>query len=128
MSFLLISCSLPSPRPASGASTRPPRDRAAMEPVRPFGLPGVPARHGPDRDRTGGATTSQASVLRLRRLREVPALMVAALRLQAAFAGSPGAIEMSLRAAPLRRTVCDGVTLALRRRPARLHRPRHTSM
>ena len=87
------------------ASTRPTRDRAEMDPVRPFGLmPALPPRHGPDRDRTGAATTVQASVLRLRRLRDVPAFMAAALRLQAAFADSPGAIEMSLRAAPLRRT------------------------
>ena len=57
-----------------------------------------------DRDRTGAATTVQASVLRLRRLRDVPAFMSAALRLQAAFDDAPGAIKMSLRAAPLRRT------------------------
>jgi len=43
-------------------------------------------------------------VLRLRRFRDVPAFMSAALRLHGAFADSPGAIEMSLRAAPLRRT------------------------
>ena len=43
-------------------------------------------------------------MLRLRRLRDVPAFMAAALRLQAAFADSPGAIEMSVRAAPLRLT------------------------
>ena len=87
------------------ASTRPTRDPAEIDPVRPFGLmPGLPPRHGPDRDRTGAATTVQASVLRLRRFRDVPAFMSAALRLQSAFADSPGAIEMSLRAAPLRRT------------------------
>jgi uncharacterized membrane protein len=85
------------------ASTRPANDRAEMD--RPFGLmPAVPPRHGPDRARTGGATTVQASVLRLRRLRDVPAFMAAALRLRAAFAASPGGIEMSVRAAPLRRT------------------------
>ena len=67
-------------------------------------MPSLPSRHGPDRDRTGAATTVQASVLRLRRFRDVPAFMSAALRLQGAFADSPGAIEMSLRAAPLRRT------------------------
>ena len=87
------------------AATRPTRDRAEMNRVRPFGLtPALPPRQGPDRDRTGAATTVQASVLQLRRLRDVPAFMAAALRLQAAFAESPGAIEMSLRAAPLRRT------------------------
>jgi hypothetical protein len=76
-----------------------------MKPVRPFGLmPGLPPRNGQDRDRTGAATTVQASVLRLRRFRDVPAFMSAALRLQSAFANTPGAIEMSLRAAPLRRT------------------------
>ena len=67
-------------------------------------MPAVPPRHGPDRARTGAATTVQASVLRLRRLRDVPAFMAAALRLRAAFAGSTGAIEMSVRAAPLRLT------------------------
>ena len=61
-------------------------------------MPALPPRNGPDRDRTGAATTVQASVLRLRRFRDVPAFMSAALRLQGAFADSPGAIEMSLRA------------------------------
>lgn len=87
------------------ASTRPTCDRAEMDAVRAFGLmPAVPPRHGPDCARTGAATTVQASVLRLRRLRDVPAFMAAALRLRAAFADSPGGIEMSVRAAPLRRT------------------------
>jgi uncharacterized membrane protein len=87
------------------ASTRSTGDPAEMDPVRPFGLvPALPRTHGPDRDRTGAATTVQASVLRLARLRDVPAFMAAARRLQTAFAESPGAIEMSLRAAPLRRT------------------------
>lgn len=87
------------------ASTRSAREPAATDRGRPFGMmPGLPPRHGPDRDRTGAATTVQASVLRLRRFRDLPAFMSAALRLQSAFADSPGAIEMSLRAAPLRRT------------------------
>jgi uncharacterized membrane protein len=86
------------------ASTRPTRDNVEM-PARPFGLmPAIPPRHGPDHGRTGTTTTVQASVLRLRRLRDVPAFMAAALRLRSAFADSPGAIEMSIRAAPLRRT------------------------
>lgn len=86
------------------ASTRPPRD-PEMDRVRPFGLmPAIPPRHGPDRSRTGASTTVQASVLRLRRFRDVPAFMAAALRLRAAFADSPGAIEMSVRTAPLRLT------------------------
>jgi uncharacterized membrane protein len=73
-------------------STRPTRDRAEPEPVRLFGLmPGVPPRQGTDRERNGAATTVQPSVLRLRRLRDVPAFMIAALRLRAAFADSPGA-------------------------------------
>jgi uncharacterized membrane protein len=87
------------------ASTRSVREPAAIDRGRPFGLmPGLPPRNGPDSDRTGAATTVQASVLRLHRFRDVPAFMSAALRLQGAFADSPGAIEMSLRAAPLRRT------------------------
>ncbi len=87
------------------ASTRVTRDSAQTDHVRPFGLmPALRSRDGQDRDRTGAATTVQASVLRLRRLRDVPAFMAAALRLQAAFADSPGAIEMALRADPLRRT------------------------
>ena len=49
-------------------------------------------------------TTIQTSVLRLRRFRDVPSFMAAAIRLQSAFAHSPGAIKMSVRAAPLRRT------------------------
>jgi len=86
-------------------STRRTRDPAEADAVTPFGLmPALPPHHGPDRDWTGAATTVQASVLRLRRLRDVPAFMAAALRLQAAFDISPGAIKMSLRAAPLRRT------------------------
>jgi uncharacterized membrane protein len=87
------------------ASTRSTRELTEVEGVRPFGLmPGLPSRKGPDRDRAGAATKVQASVLRLHRFRDVPAFMSAALRLQRAFADSPGAIEMSLRAAPLRRT------------------------
>ncbi len=70
-----------------------------------FGIiPPVPSTRGSDLGRTGTSTTVQASVLSLRRYRDVPAFMRAALRLRAAFAESPGAIEMSLRAAPLRRT------------------------
>ncbi len=73
--------------------------------VERFGLmPPVPTTSGPDRAQDGTRTTVQASVLRLRRFRDVPAFMAAALRLQSAFAESTGAIEMSLRAAPLRRT------------------------
>jgi len=87
------------------ASTRPTHDPAEPDTATPFGLmPAIPPQHGPARDRTGAATTVQASVLRLRKLRDVPAFMAAALRLRTAFATSPGAIEMSLRAAPLRRT------------------------
>lgn len=87
------------------ASTRRRRESADMDPRKPFGWnPALPRTRGPDRERTGAATTVQASVLRLRKLRDVPAFMAAALRLQRAFADSPGAIEMSLRAAPLRRT------------------------
>ncbi len=87
------------------ASTRSTREPTEVDCVRPFGLmPGLPPRTGPDRNRAGAATTVQASVLRLRRFRDVPAFLSAALRLQSAFAHSPGAIEMSLRAAPLRRT------------------------
>ena len=52
-------------------------------------MPAIPSPHGPDRSLTGAATTVQASVLRLRRLRDVPAFMAAALRLRAAFADSP---------------------------------------
>jgi uncharacterized membrane protein len=86
-------------------STRPARDRVPASVSRPFGwMPALPPRLGSDRDRAGAATTVQASVLRLRSLRDVPAFMVAAVRLQAAFNDFPGAIEMSLRAAPLRRT------------------------
>lgn len=86
-------------------STRPACDPAEVDPVRPFGLmPALPLHHGPDRDRTGAPTIVQASVLRLRRLRDVPAFMAAALRLQGTFDDSPGGIGMSLRAAPLRCT------------------------
>jgi uncharacterized membrane protein len=87
------------------ATTRPTGDLADIDFVRPFGLmPALPRHRGPDRDRSGAATTVQASVLRLRRFRDVPAFMAAALRLQGEFSDSPGAIEMSLRAAPLRGT------------------------
>jgi uncharacterized membrane protein len=87
------------------ASTRPTGGLDDVDSVRPFGaMPALPRRRGPDRDRSGAATTVQASVLHLRSLRDVPAFMTAALRLQRAFAESPGAIEMSLRAAPLRGT------------------------
>lgn len=87
-------------------STRPTGDlEADLRSVEGFGLmPPVPTTRGPDREQLGTRTTVQASVLRLRRFRDVPAFMIAALRLQAAFEGSAGAIEMSLRAAPLRRT------------------------
>lgn len=87
------------------ASTRAPHDRADVDAVRPFGLmPALPPSHGPESARTGTPTIVQASVLRLRRFRDVPAFMTATLRLRSAFAESPGAIEMSVRAAPLRLT------------------------
>jgi uncharacterized membrane protein len=87
------------------ASTRPTGDLADIASVRPFGvMPALPRRRGPDRDRSGAATTVQASVLHLRRFRDVPGFVAAALRVQGAFADTPGAIEMSLRAAPLRGT------------------------
>ena len=86
-------------------ATRSTHHGADAQSARPFGfMPAVPPHQGPDRGRTGAPTTVQASVLRLHRLRDVPAFMTAALRLRSAFAESPGAIEMSLRAAPLRRT------------------------
>lgn len=86
-------------------ATRSALDGTETDRARPFGLmPAVPGHQGPDRGRTGAPTTVQASVLRLHRLRDVPAFMTAALRLRSAFADAPGAIEMSLRASPLRRS------------------------
>ncbi len=49
-------------------------------------------------------TVVMASLLELRRLRDVPGFLVAAIRLRRLFASSPGAIRLSLNAIPLRTT------------------------
>ncbi|MEO1058701.1 MAG: hypothetical protein AAFY28_17485 [Actinomycetota bacterium] len=52
----------------------------------------------------GADTLVMASVLELRRRRDVPRFLIAALRLRRLFATSPGAIRLSLSAIPLRTT------------------------
>ena len=51
-----------------------------------------------------GSTLHQVSRLELTRVRDVPGFLVAALRLRRVVMGAPGAVGMSLRAAPSRRT------------------------
>lgn len=67
-------------------------------------MPAVPVTLGPAADSDDASSVVQASELRLRRFRDVPAFLSAALKLRAAFAESPGALRLSLRAAPHRRT------------------------
>lgn len=52
----------------------------------------------------GGPVAVSATELRLRRYRDVPALMVDALRLRRHFGSGQGAIAVGLAASPLRRT------------------------
>jgi hypothetical protein len=51
-----------------------------------------------------GSTVRQVSRLELTRVRDVPGFLVAALRLRRVVMGAPGAVGISLRAAPSRRT------------------------
>ena len=51
-----------------------------------------------------GSALRQVSRLELTRLRDVPGFLVAALRLRSVVMGTPGAIGVSLRAEPTRRT------------------------
>lgn len=51
-----------------------------------------------------GAVTVMASRLELRRLRDVPSFLAAALRIRRQMLGSPGALGLSLIAQPLHRT------------------------
>lgn len=51
-----------------------------------------------------GTATIMASRLELRRLRDVPSFLVAALRIRRQMLASPGALGVSLIAKPLRRT------------------------
>ncbi|MEO1061957.1 MAG: hypothetical protein AAFZ07_11100 [Actinomycetota bacterium] len=86
-------------------STRP----ADVDDELPTGgvMPPVPWIDGPAADSanaSGAETIVMASVLELRRRRDVPGFLVAALRLRRLFAGSPGAIRLSLTAIPLRTT------------------------
>jgi uncharacterized membrane protein len=68
----------------------------------------VPWAYGPAGRRAvlaeAGNRVVMASRLELRRWRDVPAFLVAALRLRALLRRSPGALALSLRAAPVRRT------------------------
>ncbi|MEL6890458.1 MAG: hypothetical protein AAFP84_02575 [Actinomycetota bacterium] len=68
-------------------------------------VPPLPWRTGPAAHTiTDAETVVMASVLELRRLRDVPRFLVAALRLRRLFATSSGAIRLSLTATPLRTT------------------------
>ena len=80
-----------------------PASRSPHDPVLGW-LPAVPWAHGPARRTPADTTTVQGSLLELRRYRDVPGFLVAALRLRADFRGAPGAVRLSLRAVPSRRT------------------------
>lgn len=70
-------------------------------------MPPLPWIDGPAADSasvSSAETVVMASVLGLRRVRDVPGFLVAALRLRRLFAKSPGAIRLSLTAIPLRTT------------------------
>jgi hypothetical protein len=53
----------------------------------------------------GGPVTVMASCLELRRLRDIPSFLPAALRIRRQMLASPGALGVSLIARPLRRTL-----------------------
>ncbi len=64
----------------------------------------LPAQEGPAHGVDGVHAVVMASRLELRRYRQVPGFLVAALRLRRLFGRSDGAIRLTLAAAPLRRT------------------------
>ncbi len=67
-------------------------------------MPALPWVDGPAARSAHDRTLVMASVLVLRRRRDVPRFLIAALRLRRLFATSPGAIRLSLKAMPLRTT------------------------
>jgi len=69
-------------------------------------IPRLPWAKGPARSvqPEPEATVVMASILQLQRYRDVPAFLLAALRLRALFRRTPGAIRLSLSTIPLRRT------------------------
>ncbi|MEM9513548.1 MAG: hypothetical protein AAGA42_01715 [Actinomycetota bacterium] len=69
-------------------------------------MPPLPWANGPAARSAhdGTDTLVMASVLQLRRRRDVPRFLIAALRLRRLFRASPGAIRLSLSAIPLRTT------------------------
>lgn len=86
-------------------STQPARTQG--QPSTHGAMPPLPWATGPGFDRAGGAdveTVVMASVLELQRRRDVLPFLIAALRLRRLFATSPGAIRLSLRAIPFRKT------------------------
>lgn len=80
-----------------------PASHSTDEPVLGW-LPAVPWAYGPAHSTPADTTTVQGSLLELHRYRDVPAFLLAALRLRAAFRRAPGAVRLSLRAVPSRRT------------------------
>jgi uncharacterized membrane protein len=82
-------------------STSPPA-HGTGEPVLGW-LPAVPWAYGLARRTTADTTTVQGSLLELRRYRDVPGFLIAAVLLRATFRRAPGAVRLSLRAVPSRR-------------------------
>ncbi len=79
--------------------------RVESRPATHGAMPPLPWKTGPDVDRVIDADTiAMASLLELRRLRDAPGFLAAALRLRRLFGRSEGAIRLSLVAIPLRRT------------------------
>ncbi|MFK8023199.1 MAG: hypothetical protein AB8G26_04470 [Ilumatobacter sp.] len=95
--FLFIAWALWSTQPARNVGH--PATSGVMSPLPWIAGAGSDAANGSEAD-----TVVMASVLELRRFRDVPGFLVAALRLRRLFATSPGAIRLSLAAIPLRRT------------------------
>lgn len=93
LQFLFIAWALWSTQPAQ-AGDDPPAE--GFMPPLPWAA-GLGAADAPE-------TVVMASVLQLRRLRDVPGFLAAALRLRRLFASSPGAVRLSLVAIPLRLT------------------------
>ena len=97
LQLLFIAWARWSTLPADVDDDHPPT-RGLMPP-----LPWIAGR-GATENHDGAETVVMASVLELRRLRDVPGFLAAALRLRRLFAQSPGAIRLSLVAIPLRTT------------------------
>lgn len=99
----------------------PPPTPGTDEPVLGW-LPALPWAYGPARRTTADSTTVQGSLLELRRYRDVPGFLVAALQLRAAFRCAPGRRPPLAASGTVSADVLDAVAVGERTHAARLRR------